>query len=104
MKENDFRIDRLKDGSFRITRTDVDGDFHTHMNSRKLAMIVIHNVCLGKIPLNSCNYTLESMYRLSDDEGYRNKIKAILEVRKQKSKKEKYYNPGRKASGGKFLC
>lgn len=104
MKENDFKIDRLKDGSFRIARTDIDGDLHTHMNSRKLAIVVIRNVCLSKIPLNSCNYTLESMYRLSDDETYRSKIKEVLEIRNRKGKKVNYYNPGRKHSGGKFLC
>lgn len=103
MTEKDFRIDRLQDNSFRITRTDIDGDYHTHMDSKKLAMVIIHNVCSGKIPLNSHNYTLESMYRLSNDEKYRVKIKEILEVRKQKGKKDNYYNPGRKHSGGKFL-
>ena len=52
MDENDFRIDRLKDGTFRVTRIDIDGDYHTHMKSRRLAKTVIHNVCYGKIPLN----------------------------------------------------
>lgn len=102
MTEKDFRIDRLQDASFRVTRTDISGDYHAHMNSKKLAITVIHNVCSGKIPLYSRNYTLESMYRLSDDENYRDKIKDILEVRKQKGKKDNYYNPGRKHSGGKF--
>lgn len=103
MTEKDFRIDRLQDNSFRITRTDIDGDYHTHMNSKRLAIVIIHNVCSGKIPLNSHNYTLKSMYRLSNDEKYRAKINEILEVRKQKGKKDYYYNPGRKHSGGKFL-
>lgn len=102
MTEKDFRIDRLQDTSFRVTRTDISGDYHTHMNSKKLAFTVIHNVCSGKIPLYSRNYTLVSMYRLSNDEKYRAKIKDILEVRKQKGKKDNYYNPGRKHSGGKF--
>lgn len=103
MTENDFEINRLKDGTFRITRTDIPGDYHTHTKSKRLAMTVIHNVCIGKLPFNSRNYTLESMYRLSDNEDYRNKIKEILEVRQRKGKKDNYYNPGRKDSGGKFL-
>lgn len=89
---------------FRTTKTDIRGDYHTHIKSKRLAMVIVHNVCNDKIPLNSRDYTLESMYRLSDNENYRKKIKEILEVRKQKGKKDNYYNPGRKDSGGKFLC
>lgn len=102
MDENNFKIDRLKDGSFRVTRTDIKGDYHTHMLSKRLAKTVIHNVCYDKIPLNSRNYTLISMYRLSDNEKYRSKIQEILETRKQKGKKNNYYNPSRKHSGGNF--
>lgn len=103
MTEKNFRIDRLQDETFRVTRTDINGDYHTHMKSKRLAIAVIRNVCTGKIPLNSRDYTLMSMYRLSDNEDYRNKIKEILEVRQRKGKKDNYYNPGRKDSGGKFL-
>lgn len=93
MTEKDFKIDRLKDNTFRITRTDISGDLHTHMKSKRLAIVTIHNVCAGKIPLNSRDYTLESMYRLSDDETYKMKIKEILDCRKQKGKRQNYYNP-----------
>ena len=102
MKEKDFKIDKLKDGTFRVTRIDISGDYHTHMKSKQLAKTVIHNVCYGKIPLNSRDYTLISMYRLSNDEKYRSKIQEILYARKQKGKKDYYYNPGRKRSGGNF--
>lgn len=102
MDENDFTIDRLKDGSFRVTRTDIKGDYHTHMLSKRLAKTAIYNVCYGKIPLNSRDYTLISMYRLSNNEKYRSKIQEILETRKQKGKKNNYYNPSRKHSGGNF--
>jgi hypothetical protein len=102
MTEKDFKIERIQDGSFRVTRTDIDGDYHTHMKSKRLAKTVIHNVCYGKIPLNSRNYTLISMYRLSNDEEYRGKIQEILDTRKQKGKKNDYYNPNRKHSSGNF--
>ena len=102
MTEKDFEIKRIQDGTFRVTRTDIDGDYHTHMKSKQLAKTVIHNVCYGKIPLNSRNYTLISMYRLSNDEEYGEKIQKILDTRKQKGKKDYYYNPGRKRSGGNF--
>ena len=102
MTEKDFKIERIQDGSFRVTRTDIDGDYHTHMKSKQLAKTVIHNVCYDKIPLNSRDYTLISMYRLSNDEKYRSKIQEILDTRKQKGKKDYYYNPSRKRSGGNF--
>ena len=102
MTEKDFKIERIQDGSFRVTRTDIDGDYHTHMLSKRLIKTVIHNLCYNKIPLNSRNYTLISMYRLSGDKKYRNKIKKILDTRKQKGNKDNYYNPGRKRSGGNF--
>ena len=102
MTEKDFKIERIQDGTFRVTRTDIDGDYHTHMKSKQLAKTVINNVRTGKIPLNSRNYTLISMYRLSGDKKYRNKIKEILDTRKQKGKKDYYYNPCRKYSGGNF--
>lgn len=102
MTEKDFKIEKIKDGSFRVTRTDIYGDYHTHMKSKRLAKTVIHNVCYGKIPLNSRNYILISMYRLSNDEKYRGKIQEILDIRKQKEKKDDYYNPNRKHSVGNF--
>lgn len=102
MTEKYFEIKRIQDGTFRVTRTDIDGDYHTHMKSKQLAKTVINNVCTGKIPLNSQNYTLISMYRLSGDKKYRNKIKEILDTRKQKGKKDNYYNPSRYKSGGNF--
>lgn len=42
------------------------------------------------------------MYRLSDSKEYRDKIQEILDTRKQKGKKNNYYNPSRKRSGGNF--
>ena len=102
MTEKDFKIEKIKDGSFRVTRTDIDGDYHTHMLSKRLAKTVIHNLCYNKIPLNSRNYTLISMYRLSGEKKECEKIQKILDTRKQKGKKDYYYNPGRKRSGGNF--
>lgn len=93
MTEKDFKIEKIQDGSFRVTRTDIDGDYHTHLLSKRLAKTVIYNVCTGKIPLNSRTYTLISMYRLSNDLKYRKKIQEIIDTRKQKGQKEKYVNP-----------
>ena len=93
----DFKIEKCED-CIRITRTDVDGDLHTHIHSKKLAETIINNVCSEKIPLHSHSRTLESMKRLSDNEKYIRKINEILEVRKQKGRKQNYFNPGIKKS------
>ena len=93
----DFKIEKCED-CIRITRTDVDGDLHTHVKSKHLAETIINNVCSEKIPLHSHSRTLESMKRLSDNEKYIKKIEEILEVRKQKGRKQNYFNPGIKKS------
>lgn len=93
----DFSIQKCND-CLRITRLDIKGDKHCHVTSRKLAETIIHNVCSGKIPLHSRSYTLISMMRLSDNEKYIRKINEILEVRKQKGRKQHYVNPGIKKS------
>ncbi len=87
----DFRID-LCENCLRITRIDIDGDYHSHVHSRKLAETIINNVCSEKIPLHSHSRTLESMKRLSDNIKYIRKIDELLETRKQKDKKQPYVN------------
>ena len=93
----DFRVDKCDD-CIRITRTDISGDLHTHVKSKHLAETIINNVCSEKIALHSHSRTLESMKRLSDNEKYIKKIEEILEVRKQKGRKQNYFNPGIKKS------
>lgn len=93
--ERNFKIEKIMDGTFRVTRIDIPNDHHSHFQSKQLAKKVIHNVCTGKIPLDTSDYALESMYRLSDDENYRGKIQELLDTRKSKSKKL-YFNPHKK--------
>ena len=93
----DFKIEKCDD-CIRITRIDISGDKHTHVKSKHLAETIINNVCSEKIPLHSHSRTLESMKRLSDNEKYIKKIEDILEVRKQKGRKQNYFNPGTKKS------
>ena len=102
MTEKDFKIEKIQDGSFRVTRTEIQGDYHTHMLSKQLAKTVIHNICYDKIPLNSQNHTLISMYRLSDSKEYRDKMQERLDTRKQKGKRDNYCNPSRYKSGRNF--
>ena len=93
----DFKIEKCDD-CLRITRTDIEGDYHTHIHSHKLAETIINNVCSEKIPLHSHSHTLVSMKRLSNNEKYIQKIDELLMVREQKGRKQTYYNPAIKKS------
>lgn len=93
----DFRVD-VCDDCIRITRTDIEGDCHTHCKSKHLAETIISNVCSEKIPLHSRSHTLVSMKRLSNNEKFNRKIDGLLAVRKQKGRKQTYYNPAIKKS------
>lgn len=93
----DFRVDKCDD-CIRITRTDIDGDKHTHVKSKHLAETIINNVCSEKIPLHAHSRTLESMKRLSCNEKYVNKINELLNTRMNKGRKQSYHNPGIKKS------
>lgn len=93
----DFRIDKCNE-CLRITRTDIPGDKHTQVHSRKLAETIVNNVCSEKIPLHSHSRTLISMVRLSNSENYISKINKLLDIRKQKGRKQLYVNPNIKKS------
>ena len=93
----DFKIERCDD-CLRITRIDVEGDLHTHVKSKRLAETIISNVCSEKIPLHSHSRTLVSMKRLSNNKMYIKKIDELLNVRKQKGRKQPYVNPNIKKS------
>lgn len=93
----DFRVD-VCDDCIRITRTDIEGDCHTHCKSKHLAETIINNVCSEKIPLHSHSHTLVSMKRLSNNEKYIQKIDELLMVIEQKGCKQTYYNPAIKKS------
>lgn len=76
----------------------MEGDLHTHVKSKRLAETIISNVCSEKIPLHSHSRTLVSMKRLSNSKQYIKKIDELLNVRKQKGKKQPYVNPNIKKS------
>lgn len=93
----DFEVTKCDD-CLRITRIDIEGDYHTHVKSKKLAETIINNVCSDKITLHSHSRTLENMKRLGDNEKYITKIDELLIVREQKGRKQTYYNPAIKKS------
>lgn len=92
---DDFVIDSTTDG-FRVTRIDNDLDMHTHLKSKSACNTVIQNVISKKIPKNVGNYYLTSLIRLSDDEKYISKIEELINTRKNKGRKQDYFNPHKK--------
>ena len=66
---------------------------HSHLKSFKSAKDAIRFVKLKKIPKRVRGYYLMTLFRLSDDPVYREKIKQLIIVREQKGKKDNYYNP-----------
>ena len=97
LTRKDFRIDKC-DNCIRITRTDIPGNKHTHLHSRKLAETVISNVCSENIPLHSHSRTLISIVKLSNNKNYISKINELLNIRKQKGQNQTYVNPSIKKS------
>lgn len=89
IKYRGYRIEQTKDG-FRITRDD-GSDSHTHIKSRNFCKSLIDFVMDKKVPTRVSNYILISCIRLSDDEGYIQKVNELLKTRKRKTK-QNYYN------------
>lgn len=94
-----FYIDKTENG-YRICRKE-DTEKHTHLSNLNPLYRLIDNVLSNKIPTRCGCYYLESHIRLSYDENYIRKIRECIKV-KQNKRKQMYYNPGRKRSGGNF--
>lgn len=91
-KPENFKVNKCDD-CIRITRTDNSNDMHTHCKSKRIAQLIIKNVCNGKIPCDSSIRILQSMMRLTCNEEYREKIVELIQTKKHNGKKQDYYNP-----------
>lgn len=90
--EDTFKIYRVGNG-YVVHNADYDFvEKHTHISQLKTAKQVIYFVKKQKIPKTFSAYLLTSLIRLSDDEHYCQKIQLLLQIRKQKGKKERYVN------------
>ncbi len=67
---------------------------HTHFKSFKKAKSCIDLVIRHKIPQSESIRFLGSLKRLSDDKEYCDNIEVLIQTKKQKGKKDKYYNRG----------
>lgn len=59
-------------------------DGHTHINEFKTAIFLIDLSIHKSVPKHLCNYFLESLIRISDDEKYKKKLNMLLEQRNHK--------------------
>lgn len=61
---------------------------HTHIRNYGTAKWIMEQYLRRKIPYQlKSEYLLQSLIRISDDEGYTSKIQTLLEVRQSKSPK-----------------
>lgn len=67
-------------------------DGHSHLKNFKSAKDAIRLVKHKKIPRRVRGYYLMTLFRLSEDENYRDKIEQLIEVREQKGNKPIYCN------------
>lgn len=77
---------------FIVYNTNKDwGCGHTHINTFNMAKTIISNVYRKQLPKTKNAYLLESHIRISDNEGYINRVKHIIHIRENKTK-DKYIN------------
>ena len=67
-------------------------DGHTHLRHFDAAKTAIDLVIKKKVPKSTDEYYLVSLIRLSEDSNYIDKIYELINTRKNKGKKDKYYN------------
>lgn len=83
------------DGFLIINLTKVDKygfeKSHTHIKSKPVAKTIKNNVLNCRFPKTRNEYLLTSHIRISDNEGYIQKIRQLLRIRRNKGK-SKYIN------------
>lgn len=98
VEKESFRIEKCKN-CYRVTRTDVNSNLHTHIKSLRLCELVINAVCKEKIPLHLSKRCLISAQRLSTNKYYIAKIDKVLHAKKSKEKKAKLCESKYKTKG-----
>lgn len=65
---------------------------HSHLKSLKAAKTAINLVQKGKLPRSRGFYYLTTLQRISTEEEYIERIEQLKRTRKQKGRKQAYYN------------
>ena len=97
-EKKEFMIFKVKEGYIAYNTKKNFQDGHTHLKHFEAAKTAIDLVIRKKVPKSTDGYYLTSLIRLSEDDYYISKINELLETRRQKGKKDKYYNSKCKSS------
>lgn len=97
-EKKQFIIFNVKEGYVVYNTKKSFQEGHTHLKHFEAAKTAIDLVLNKKVPKSKDTYYLTSLIRISVDENYIKKIEQLIEIRKQKGKKEKYHNVGYKSS------
>lgn len=89
-----FFIDRTKTG-YRVSKQS-DSSIHTHLHNKNPCFKLVNNVINKCIPRRCGLYYLQSHIRLADDFDYKRRLQDYYDVKVNKGKKQKYYNPHKK--------
>lgn len=90
--EGDYKIYKCGNG-YIVHNTKYDfKEKHSHIGTFKTAKSIIYYAKKKIIPKNFSQYLLTSLIRVADDNRYIDDIKGLVEVRSNKSKKQKYKN------------
>lgn len=65
---------------------------HSHLKSFKAAKTAINLVQKGKLPKSRGFYYLTTLQRISTEEEYIERIEQLKQTRKEKERKQTYYN------------
>lgn len=94
IKYKGFFIDKTKTG-YRISK-ESDTSIHTHLRNLIPSYKLVDNVVSKRLPKRCDIYYLDSHIRLTDDDVYKKKLEDYHNVKLNKGKKERYYNPHKK--------
>ncbi len=100
-QKKNFSIIKIDKSGYIIINKNKDfEEGHTHLESFKTAKMIVDLALNKLIPNHLSQYLLISLIRISEDTEYINKLKALLNNKKNKTQ-QNYYNkkPNRKGSG-----
>lgn len=98
VQETGTRFSGKYNNKYRVQNTYGTKDNHTHLHSLDKCKEVITMVEHNKLPRDSKKYVMKSCIRLSTDECYREKVQALIDIKRNKSQQS--YNNKRAGNNG----
>ncbi|OPJ57034.1 hypothetical protein [Alkalithermobacter paradoxus] len=91
-EKGEFIVFPIKKGYVAYNMNKEFEEGHTHLKNFNAAKTAIDLVANKKIPKTTNCYYLKSLIRLAQDPKYIEEIQNLIDVRKRKGEKKKYYN------------